>query len=52
MNTIEQLTRITNTLSRIPTRGEDTLAMADCLRALAQLINELSMQEMAQGEKE
>lgn len=45
MNIIEQLTRITNTLSRISTRGEDTLAMADCLRALMQIINNLNEQE-------
>lgn len=49
MNIVEQLTKITNTLARISTRGEDTLAMADCLRALARLVNELNKE---QGEKE
>lgn len=36
----EQLTRIYNTLMLISTKGEDTLVMADCLRAIQQLYNE------------
>jgi len=31
---LEQLARIYNTLLNVGTRGEDTLIMADCLRAL------------------
>lgn len=35
---VEQLTRIYNTMLNIGTKGEDTLIMADCLRALEQVI--------------
>lgn len=41
MNIEEKLVKITNTLARISTRGEDTLMMADCLRAMEQVINEM-----------
>lgn len=34
----EQLIRIYNTLLEIHTKGEDTLVMADCLRALKKVI--------------
>lgn len=36
----EQLIRIYNTLSIISTKGEDTVAMAQCLLALKQIIEE------------
>ena len=36
---VEQLSRIYNTLLEISTKGEDTLVMADCLRALEQVVN-------------
>ncbi len=35
---VEQLTRIYNTMLEIRTKGEDTLVMADCLRAFEQVI--------------
>lgn len=35
----EQLIRIYNTLSLISTKGEDTVAMAQCLLALKQIID-------------
>lgn len=35
---LDQLTRIYNTMLNIGTKGEDTLTMADCLRALEQVI--------------
>lgn len=35
---VNQLTRIYNTMLEIGTKGEDTLVMADCLRALQQVI--------------
>ena len=35
---VEQLTRIYNTMLEIRTKGEDTLIMADCLRALEQVV--------------
>lgn len=38
---LEQLARIYNTLLNISTRGEDTLVMADCLRALEQVIKQI-----------
>lgn len=56
MNTIEeqinQLTRIYNTMLEISTKGEDTMVMADCLRALEQVIvnikNNLNSQQKNQ----
>ena len=38
---INQLTRIYNTLFEITTKGENTLIMADCLRAIEVLIAEI-----------
>lgn len=38
---IEQLTRVYNTLFEITTKGEDTLVMADCIRAFQQVIIEI-----------
>ena len=38
---VEQLTRIYNTMLEIRTKGEDTLVMADCLRALEQVIQQV-----------
>lgn len=38
---VEQLTRIYNTMLEISTKGEDTLVMADCLRALSQVVNQI-----------
>lgn len=40
-----QLQRIYNTLGEISTKGEDTLMMADCLRALQQLANQIQIIE-------
>ena len=37
---MNQLIKIYNTLTTISTKGEDTLTMADCLRALRQYIME------------
>ena len=37
-NDLELLTRIYNTLLLVNTKGEDTLTMADCLRALRNFI--------------
>ena len=39
---LEQLTRIYNTMLNIGTKGEDTLVMADCLRALEQVIMQIN----------
>jgi hypothetical protein len=38
---LEQLSRIYNTMLEIRTKGEDTLVMADCLRALEQVITQI-----------
>lgn len=38
---VDQLTRIYNTMFEIRTKGEDTLVMADCLRALEQVIQQV-----------
>ena len=35
---LEQLARIYNTLMNISTKGEDTFVMADCLRAMEQVV--------------
>ena len=46
---VEQLTRIYNTMLEIRTKGEDTLVMADCLRALEQVVTQV-MQGAQQGQ--
>lgn len=46
-----QLSKIYNTLLSVNTHGEDTFVMADCMRALLQVINEGST-SMQQGESE
>lgn len=46
----EKLIKITNTLARISTRGEDTLMMADCLRAMEQVINEINESQNKEAE--
>ena len=38
---LEQLSRIYNTMLEIQTKGEDTLIMADCLRAFEQVITSI-----------
>lgn len=38
---LTQLSKIYNTLSLISTKGEDTLVMADCLRALEQTLKQI-----------
>ena len=44
---LEQLTRIYNTMLEIRTKGEDTLVMADCLRALEQVVVAINQNAMA-----
>ena len=44
-NWSEQLVRIYNTLSNISTKGEDTLAMSDCLRALEQVVVSMNQEQ-------
>lgn len=39
---VEILGRIINALASISTKGEDTLIMADCLRALQQVYQDVS----------
>lgn len=38
---LEQLIRIHNTMFNINTKGEDTLIMSDCLRALQEVIQQI-----------
>ena len=38
---VEQLTRIYNTMLQIGTKGEDTLIMSDCLRALEKVVTDI-----------
>ena len=44
---LEQLTRIYNTMLEIRTKGEDTLVMADCLRALEQVVVQIQQASQA-----
>ena len=46
-----QLQRIFNTLMTIETKGENTLIMADCLRALQQLSQSIEIIEEKEEEK-
>lgn len=46
-----QLQRIFNTLMTIETKGENTLIMADCLRALQQLSQLIEIIEEKEEEK-
>ena len=39
---LTQLSRIYNTLLQVNTRGEDTMVMGDCLRALQRTILDIS----------
>ena len=41
----EHFSRIYNTLKTISTKGEDTLIMADCLRAIQELAKEIEIKE-------
>lgn len=47
---VEQLTRIYNTMLEIRTKGEDTLVMADCLRALEQVVSQVIQGSNSAGE--
>lgn len=44
---LEQLIKIYNTLTTVSTRGEDTLTMADCLRALRSVVMDMQQAEKA-----
>ena len=46
---VEQLTRIYNTMLEIRTKGEDTIVMADCLRALQQVITQVVQSNQQQS---
>lgn len=41
----DKLTAIFNTLKIVETKGDSTLIMADCLRELAKLINEMEQSD-------
>ena len=45
---LNMLSRIYNTLLAISTKGEDTLIMADCLRALEKTVTEITQSENSQ----
>lgn len=49
---LDQLTRIYNTMLEISTKGENTLVMADCLRALEDIIILIKKQSNSMVEKE
>ena len=44
-NDFVYLSKIYNTLSLISTKGEDTLVMADCLRALKNFLNNQQIEQ-------
>lgn len=48
---MNKLIQIYNTLTTISTKGEDTLTMADCLRALRQYILENQNNEVEKTEE-
>lgn len=41
----DQLTRIFNALKQVETKGDSTVIMADCLRAMATAIQEIEREE-------
>lgn len=41
----ERLTAIFNAMQTIETKGESTLAMADCIRSLYQIIQEMEKEQ-------
>lgn len=43
---LTQLSRIYNTFLQINTKGEDTMVMGDCLRALQRVILEIDQNEV------
>lgn len=49
---LNQLIRIYNTLTTVSTKGEDTITMADCLRAFKQSIEELQRVPQQEEKKE
>lgn len=50
MEQLQQLTRIYNTLLEVQTKGENTLIMADSLRAFEQTIKEIAQNEEVGGQ--
>ena len=51
-NNLHQLVEVYNILLKIRTAGEDTLFMAECLRALYNIINDEAQQAESQENKE
>ena len=45
----DKLTQIFNTLKQVETKGDSTVIMADCLRAVVEIINNIPDEE--KGEK-
>lgn len=50
-NQLQQLVKIYNTLTTISTKGEDTLTMADCLRAFRSIIFEIQKEQEIKEEE-
>ena len=46
---INQLARVYNTLFNINTKGEDTLLLADCLRAFQAILGQMSQEVQQQS---
>ena len=47
MEQIEQLVRIYNTFQEVYTKGESTILMADCMKAFAEVLNQLSQAQQS-----
>ena len=45
----EKLTNIFNTLRNVETKGDSTVIMADCLRALVEIIQSIPDEEVDNG---
>lgn len=45
---VELLGQIYNAMTNIATKGEDTIVMADCLRAMAQILQDENKTETAE----
>ena len=50
MNHKENYARLLNTMATVETSGNNTIIVADCLRFLAQCINECEKQEVKAAE--
>ncbi len=48
----DKLTAVFNTLKMVETKGDSTIIMADCLRELANIVNEMPEEQLTQSPTE